>query len=244
MAEQFRERRPWERQPGEGQNPYLAFVRYRDLGESRSVRQAVDVKQVPKKGQDPYWHWWYRWSQKWHWRQRARAYDDWRNTQRQKAADDAVVQSAIAETEENERQRKLRLREARQLAETAQGGIVTAAPVALARLRAAQDEVRSLIAGNATPKKVTAAIADAVAVLGWATKSLEVAHKLEALALGKATDRTAVVLGPDSIDALAQIIMRRLPETEWEAVGEEVVVAFRGNRVNDGHGVGMRRPTD
>jgi hypothetical protein len=249
MAEP-KERKPWERQPGEPQHAYATMCCYRDLGPNRSLTAAVrqwltvpgDKAATKRRRQQRryqahpkpggYLHSvrqnWGRQSVKWHWVDRCRAHDDASREEADHRAFEAQVEEKLAEQQENERQRGLRLQEARQLAETARGGMVTAAPVALARLRAAQDEVRALIAGNASPEKVTAAITDAVAILNWATKSLDIAHKLEALALGKATDRTVVQFDTASIDRLTDIITKRLPEEQWEDVANEVATVLRG----------------
>lgn len=261
--QQSKPRKPWERQPGEPPGSYVRFCTYRDmLPEKRSLTKAVHVWLTgplattegrgrphqerirqrrryvthPRKGlYSRMLRWsWGHYSVNGHWRVRVLAFDDHQEALRRQAADDAAIQTAITEAEENERHRGLRLQEARQLASAAQGGVLTAAPVALARLRAAQDEVRALIAGNASPeiaiRRVTAAVGDAVAVLNWATKSLDTAHKLEALALGKATSRTVVQFAPEMIDRLVRIIIAHSPEDQWEAVGAEVAAVLRGDR--------------
>lgn len=225
---QPKERQPWERQLGEGWKAHDAFIAYRDLGLTRSLA-AVGQKLGKSTTLME------RWSARWNWAERVRLHDDYREAERQRAADQVVLESAIAEAEENEEQRKARIREARRLAQTAEGGLITAAPVALARLHAAQDEVRKLIEGNASPEKVTAAIGDAVSVLNWATKSLDVAHKLEREALGKPGSTVGVVVNLDALaEQITRIIMKRTPEPEWDVVLGEVIAAMKGDRGN-GH---------
>jgi hypothetical protein len=108
-----KDRKPWDRLPGEGEKPYKAFLRYRDLGEKRSVRRAVNAKDLPKKGQNPYWHWWYEWSQKWKWRDRVQAWDDWRDALAQKEADQPAAELAIEEAEERIATRRLQTEQGR-----------------------------------------------------------------------------------------------------------------------------------
>ena len=66
----------WDRQDGEGDKAFAAFVRYRDMHPSvRSIRAAyeaqtgkkLETRQPPRQ--------WLTWSSKWQWIDRARAYD-------------------------------------------------------------------------------------------------------------------------------------------------------------------------
>ena len=226
MSEQPKLREPWVRQYFESHKAFAAFRAYLEMGPDRSL--AAVGEQLGKSTALME-----RWSARWGWVDRCRQHDDATRAEAEHRAFEAQVEEKLAEQQENEKQRKARLQEARLLAQTAQGGIVTAAPVALARLRAAQAEVTALIAGNASPEKVTAAIADAVAVLNWATKSLDVAHKLEAQALGKPTDRIAIQFDAASIDRLTDIITKRVPQDQWEDVGDEIAVVLKGQRVGE-----------
>jgi hypothetical protein len=68
------EREVWERQPGESSRAYAAFCIYRDMGPKRGLREAAkryyesktrtNVAQIGK------------WSSKWNWVARCRAWDD------------------------------------------------------------------------------------------------------------------------------------------------------------------------
>ena len=61
--------KPWERQPKEGEKPYEAFVKYRDMGESRTLIAVAD--ELHKS---------YtlirRWKETWNWEERILAYDN------------------------------------------------------------------------------------------------------------------------------------------------------------------------
>jgi hypothetical protein len=56
---------------------------------------------------------WKRWALRWQWEERCQAWDEYRVAQQQQAADRAAAEAAIAEAEENERQRRLCREQAR-----------------------------------------------------------------------------------------------------------------------------------
>lgn len=61
--------KPWERQPKEGEAAYAAFVKYRDMGETRTL------KAVAAKLQKSYTLI-RRWKDTWNWEERVREYDN------------------------------------------------------------------------------------------------------------------------------------------------------------------------
>ena len=61
--------KPWERQKGESDKAYEAFVTYRDMGTNRSIR-AVAQKLAKSRTQIG------KWSSGWEWMERVRAYDN------------------------------------------------------------------------------------------------------------------------------------------------------------------------
>ena len=61
--------KPWERQKGESDKAYEAFVTYRDMGTDRSIR-AVAQKLAKSRTQIG------KWSSGWDWTERVRAYDN------------------------------------------------------------------------------------------------------------------------------------------------------------------------
>jgi len=66
--------RPWDRMPGEGPKAYEAFVTYRDMGVSRTARKSAE--QLGKSA-GTIW----RWSGRWHWIERAQAWDRYLDVQ-------------------------------------------------------------------------------------------------------------------------------------------------------------------
>ena len=60
---------PWERQPGESEPAFAAFTVYRDMAEKRSLREVG--RQLGKSRALIE-----RWSSKWNWQERVRAYDN------------------------------------------------------------------------------------------------------------------------------------------------------------------------
>ncbi|HUW09215.1 MAG TPA: hypothetical protein VM537_05760 [Anaerolineae bacterium] len=220
------DRQPWERRKGEGRKAYDAFCSYRDQEDARSLAAVGKVLGKSDALME-------RWSVRWGWVERAHAWDDHIAAIASDRALDAQLAERAAENAENLRQQAARLAEARALAATARATVNTAAPVALARLKRSLGQVEALIANPEAPANlIDEAIKDAISALHWATKSMEVAHKLEALALGKATDRTAVQLDPASVDRLADIITAHVPEDHWDTVVKEVAATLKGEHVN------------
>ena len=129
------ERRSWERMEGEPSRPYSAFCIYRELGPERSLTKAArhyltvpaDTRATTRRRQHRRFRTherpnrylrairsqWRRWACRWRWVERCRAYDEFREAERQRHADRMAAEAAIAEAEENERQRRLRREEAR-----------------------------------------------------------------------------------------------------------------------------------
>ena len=61
--------KPWERQPKEGEKPYEAFVKYRDMGEKRALNAvAAELQKSYTLIR--------RWKDTWNWEERVLAYDN------------------------------------------------------------------------------------------------------------------------------------------------------------------------
>ena len=61
--------KPWERQKGESEKAYEAFKLYRDMGEERTI-SAVGKRLAKSRNLID------RWKERWHWKERVRAYDN------------------------------------------------------------------------------------------------------------------------------------------------------------------------
>lgn len=61
--------KPWERQKGESEKAYEAFVAYRDMGEKRTIVAVCKKLEKSRTLID-------RWKDRWEWKERIRAYDN------------------------------------------------------------------------------------------------------------------------------------------------------------------------
>jgi len=138
--------RPWQQMEGESSRPYSAFRVYRSLGPERSLTGAVrhyltaptdagartqrrqqrrfQTQQRPRRYLRAVRNQWRRWASRWQWEERCQAYDEFREAEQQQEADWAAAEAAIAEAEENERQRRL-CREQARLARTVGQDLLT-----------------------------------------------------------------------------------------------------------------------
>lgn len=64
---------PWDRHPGESAKAYAAFIAYRDMGPTRSLRKLAAREDMTKVGQLG------KWSSEWNWPERAVAFDGWQD---------------------------------------------------------------------------------------------------------------------------------------------------------------------
>ncbi len=95
---QPRERYPWERQPEEPGKQYKRFLVYRNMDRKiRSVRAAAEVNKLSKRGQFGAWQYWTQIAHKWHWFDRARAFDQHRDEMADKHARERMAELAIIE---------------------------------------------------------------------------------------------------------------------------------------------------
>ena len=61
--------KPWERQNGESEKAFEAFVIYRDMGQERTISAVVKQLEKSRSLID-------RWKERWEWAERVRAYDN------------------------------------------------------------------------------------------------------------------------------------------------------------------------
>ena len=76
---------PWERQQGESEKAFAAFVIYRDLGEKRTITEVA--KKLTRSRQ-----WINEWKDKWHWKERAALYDQEMQRVARKAAREIMAE--------------------------------------------------------------------------------------------------------------------------------------------------------
>lgn len=88
------ERHPWDMMDGEGPKAFEAFCAYRDMGAKRAQRKVPEAIGRP----DSYISVIYRWSIKYKWSERVRAFDDYQ---------DKVARNAALEEIENMRKRHI-----------------------------------------------------------------------------------------------------------------------------------------
>lgn len=80
------ERLEWERQPGETEAPWAAFVIFRDLTSSRTIQRAAEITAETRRGTaDSVRTQFTIWAKKYRWRERAEAYDIYLDRRRREA---------------------------------------------------------------------------------------------------------------------------------------------------------------
>ncbi len=206
MAEE-RDRKPWERQKGEPQKFFTRFRVYRDMGPGRSVRLACEIKRLPGNVQKGTYHTWATYASRWNWYQRAKAWDDWREEEAQRAADAKAVQMAIDEAEHLAKEQVLMRQEGEALRTVARLLTlrileVVRNPETLKQIGIRRRKDRS---GNkfSFTEEITPGVLDLVKL---AAEGLDVGGKLYRMALGEVTDRTATETRVKGEDAVAQMV--------------------------------------
>lgn len=79
----------WERMPNESSKAYAAFCVYRDLGPERSLEKAIQ-KLDKKRVKQTVW----RWSSKYNWVARCKAYDDYIERRKREERERAILEMA------------------------------------------------------------------------------------------------------------------------------------------------------
>lgn len=85
----------WERQKNESSKAYAAFCIYRDLGVERSLEKVAQNRGKPGSKS-----WLNTWSTKYHWVERARAYDDYLEQEKRKEQEKAILEMVERHTKE------------------------------------------------------------------------------------------------------------------------------------------------
>ena len=222
------ETEPWKRRKGEGSKAYEAFLRYRDMGPGRSVRKAVGVQGVPKDGRRSYTHWWHKWSRRWHWRERAQAWDDHLHELAESERVESQLHLRQQEIEENEKQRKLRLEEARALRT---GGrrvwarflrLVDAGEVDNMVLERVRDITVTRSRGG-SEKRIERQAKGIVDLLDMAEKAIELGQRLERQEVGQpAPEAPQPQISQGQARALAIIVRDYVPAEKWDEAAAEL----------------------
>lgn len=215
MAEEARERRPWDMQEGEPRRHYRRFLVYRDMGAERSVRRACEVAKVPKEGRVGTWDYWRKISFRWKWGERVRAYDEWREALAQKHADERAAELAIAEAEENVKQAGLRVDENRHLRTLGRAVALRILQVigqgALSEMTSRKvKKIKQTTAVDGSFERDEMETKSVFELAGLAVQAIEIGQKLERLDAGKPTDITQDVGQDQGAQEIARLIAAQL----------------------------------
>jgi len=242
-----RQKQPWERQPGEPRKHYSYFLAYRDLGPARTVRNALrDTPRIrggcgraawdelPKKVQDGLWSYRRKLAARWHWTDRANAWDDWRNSLAQKHADERAAEAAIREADEAEEERRRQIEAGRKA--VAAGSHVVTRLVELYEKGALDDvsleRVKNIVIAEDGNREETERKA-ITELLPAALAALAEGQRMQRVAQEQATDKREIKVDLSGFERLAEIIVAHVPEEQWDDVRAEVGALLRGEDVGD-----------
>lgn len=255
-------RQPWRRQWRESAHAYRCFCIYRDMGSDRSLTKAVrQYLSSPHKGTSKQQRQarrfathptpgkylgairrtWGEWSRLRFWVSRCEKYDEWSRREAEARADKAAVDAAIEEAEENERQRNLRITEARNARSAGRSiidqflALIKAGELAnlgMARTKSVVTKkgvdaegkedgtfVRTELERKGLPE-----------ILSLAIQAIAEGQKAERLELGEVTDRHETALTEATLRRLAEVVAERVPREDWESVAAEIDAIIRGGR--------------
>ena len=222
------ERHPWDRQGGETAKGFGAFELFRRLGPDRTVQAAWEQyflrpggrRERGTKGAGPAPGYFKRWSARWEWHQRAVAWDEEVAAMARDQELDRELREKAREHEEEIRQRQLWKEEARAARTVARRLL----------LRALQ--------GIEAQEIETMGVREILPHLQRISSLLEAGQRLERMALGEATDRTAVETTPGDQTKrdLADIIVAELEGADvvaLEALRERLLAIRDGSQTGD-----------
>jgi len=250
-----RERQPWDRQAGEDRKHYRWFLAYRDLGVNRTVRRALrdapDERggygrawdDLSPKVQDGIWGYRRKLAARWYWRERAKAWDDWRCDLAEQKAREREAELAIAQAERiveqkaqlpDEAIRLLRL--ARRLAgriEEVVGTEAVLTRINLERSKAVQEEYRGAT-DSAPARKVRTELTSpgALELLPLVLSANEIGAKLFRTAIGEPSEIIEQRMVAKARE-IAAIIRQFVPEHDRDAVAERIDALLDGH-IRDG----------
>jgi len=203
---------PWERQPGESAQALAAFECYRRLPPSeRSLQRAWEehcrqpgqlAKRRGKEPGRPHGHW-TRWMSRWHWRERALAWDAHVAELARDQELDRELQERLAAQEEELRQRRL-------MKEEAQAARAVGRRLLLRTLQGVD-------AGQLEQMSVT----DLLPYLGKASTLVDMGQKLERLLAGEPTEITSNEADTrKTVARLVEIMQQFVPEERWQELAQ------------------------
>jgi hypothetical protein len=200
---------PWERQEGETSKAFAGFESYRMLGPGRSLQAAWErycsrpgmLRERRQARGEEALHcpgYWTAWARKWNWRERAVAWDEEVAALARDRELDLQLQARVAEQEEDRRQRRLQLEEAR--------GARTAGRRLLRHL------LERIEAGELEEMKA----ADLLPHLQKISNLLEVGQRLERVFWGEPTDVTRLETDTrEAVGKLLGILQEFVPAERW-----------------------------
>lgn len=208
-------KRAWETVEGESSLAFAAFEIYRRLGPGRTVEEAWRrywsrpgtrrrrTGQGPPPRVMPYFS---RWGVTWHWRERALGWDNEQAELERDQQLDRELQEKAREHEEELRQRRLWMEEAR-----------AARTLARRVLKRALKGIDAKEIDGMTVREILPHIHRISALL-------ETGQRLERMALGEATDviRQETGFPADTEEMLLKIMQRFVPAERWQELAEEL----------------------
>jgi len=201
--------RPWDRQEGESSKAFAGFDCYRVLGPDRSLHAAWqryctrlgtlrDRRQADGEDARHCPGYWTAWARKWRWQERSAAWDEEVAALARNRELERELQARMAEQEEDRRQRRLQLEEAR--------GARTAGRQLLRRL------LQGIEAGELNDLKASELLPHLQKISGL----LEVGQRLERMFWGESTDGTRLETDTrEVITKLLSILQDFVPAERW-----------------------------
>ncbi|MFH1603862.1 MAG: hypothetical protein ABIH03_08145 [Pseudomonadota bacterium] len=188
---------------------------------------------MPPKGRKPSWQYWRKLAERWHWKDRADAWDEWRNALAQKHADERAAEAAIREAEEIEKERQRQIEAGRKA--------VAAGSAVVRRLVALFDEgklddlslerIKTVIVGEGGARAESER-KSLVELLPAALVALAEGQKLQRVAQERVTEKREVKIDFGDVDKFADLITKLLPEEKWDEAKGMFAEMLRGEHGN------------
>jgi hypothetical protein len=248
------DRKPWQRQPGEAGRPYAGFCLYRDLGAVRSLSQAAeqyltllcsDRAGIHKRQQETYrnharpeayrrsiLNQFARWSGRFDWVERCRAFDDFASAEADHKAFEARVEAQLQEQKDREDEQKRLLAQAR-LIRTVGATIISEVGQALA----AGEHKQVLTCEECGHVMSAGRLKSLLPQLAKAAIAFDMGAKHERLEADKPTEIVESRLTQAQERAIAEIVRDYIPDEHWDDAVERLghILAGTNGKVPSGH---------